>query len=483
MPSLFVMGVDENGEVNTYPVDQTDQNHSYIFDNGTLDHSPRSINIKLEADEDNSNDMLSGPMSSELADSQLVMMNGLDEVHFEDSLMQELDSGLMSIDEGSGGVAGGGDNYIMQHMDIRKPLSTLCRLLELRLGIELHGFSFVLQGTQLLESHKNLVDQCVQGEGVVQVNVQIQQHLKRINIIDVLKPAEDYVEDLDQLEPDAIDDEVSNPKLDEDTEQTPRSISHIKREKPVHEWQVDSAFKAAQDRLKIPANPEEWSVFHVRHWIQWAVRQFSLPKLQLSDWSITGADLFAMDIHDFSKIVPNDPGDIFWTHFELLRKMKVVAVIKEDKHKPPSEKLMKPKNKVSHNNTRYVYLDGTSHRAGGGNSGQIQLWQFLLELLTTRQYKTVIFWLGVEGEFKLNQPEKVAKLWGERKNKPTMNYEKLSRALRYYYEGDMISKVHGKRFVYKFVCDLKQLIGYSAVELALLVNYGNPHYRTHDISY
>lgn len=44
---------------------------SYIFDNGTLDHSPRSINIKLEADEDNSNDMLSGPMSSELADSQL----------------------------------------------------------------------------------------------------------------------------------------------------------------------------------------------------------------------------------------------------------------------------------------------------------------------------------------------------------------------------------------------------------------------------
>ncbi|XP_065172521.1 DNA-binding protein Ets97D [Atheta coriaria] len=424
MPSLFVMGVDENGEVNTYPVDQTDQNHSYIFDNGTLDHSPRSINIKLEADEDNSNDMLSGPMSSELADSQLVMMNGLDDHH------------------------------------------------------RTH-FTFYFQ----LESHKNLVDQCVQGEGVVQVNVQIQQHLKRINIIDVLKPAEDYVEDLDQLEPDAIDDEVSNPKLDEDTEQTPRSISHIKREKPVHEWQVDSAFKAAQDRLKIPANPEEWSVFHVRHWIQWAVRQFSLPKLQLSDWSITGADLFAMDIHDFSKIVPNDPGDIFWTHFELLRKMKVVAVIKEDKHKPPSEKLMKPKNKVSHNNTRYVYLDGTSHRAGGGNSGQIQLWQFLLELLTTRQYKTVIFWLGVEGEFKLNQPEKVAKLWGERKNKPTMNYEKLSRALRYYYEGDMISKVHGKRFVYKFVCDLKQLIGYSAVELALLVNYGNPHYRTHDISY
>ena len=37
--------------------------------------------------------------------------------------------------------------------------------------------------------------------------------------------------------------------------------------------------------------------------------------------------------------------------------------------------------------------------------------------------------------------------------------------MRYYYDGDMICKVHGKRFVYKFVCDLKQLLGYSASEL------------------
>ena len=45
-----------------------------------------------------------------------------------------------------------------------------------------------------MESHKNLVDQCVQGEGLVQVNVQIRQPQRRINIIDVLKPAEDYID-------------------------------------------------------------------------------------------------------------------------------------------------------------------------------------------------------------------------------------------------------------------------------------------------
>jgi GA-binding protein transcription factor alpha len=104
-----------------------------------------------------------------------------------------------------------------------------------------------------------------------------------------------------------------------------------------------------------------------------------------------------------------------------------------------------------------------------GNNGQIQLWQFLLEILTDKDYVSVIEWVGITGEFKLNDPEYVAQLWGERKNKPAMNYEKLSRALRYYYDGDMISKVQGKRFVYKFVCNLKELIGYDAEELSRLV--------------
>lgn len=45
-----------------------------------------------------------------------------------------------------------------------------------------------------MENHKNLVDQCIQGEGLVQINVQIQTHLKRINIVDVLKPTEDYAD-------------------------------------------------------------------------------------------------------------------------------------------------------------------------------------------------------------------------------------------------------------------------------------------------
>ncbi|XP_014672725.1 PREDICTED: ETS-like protein pointed, isoform P1 [Priapulus caudatus] len=47
-------------------------------------------------------------------------------------------------------------------------------------------------------------------------------------------------------------------------------------------------------------------------------------------------------------------------------------------------------------------------------------------------------------------PDEVARRWGERKSKPNMNYDKLSRALRYYYDKNIMTKVHGKRYAYKF---------------------------------
>ncbi|XP_077869562.1 transcriptional regulator ERG homolog [Saccoglossus kowalevskii] len=83
-------------------------------------------------------------------------------------------------------------------------------------------------------------------------------------------------------------------------------------------------------------------------------------------------------------------------------------------------------------------------------SGQIQLWQFLLELLSDSSNANCITWEGTNGEFKLTDPDEVARRWGERKSKPNMNYDKLSRALRYYYDKNIMTKVHGKRYAYKY---------------------------------
>ncbi|XP_043786975.1 ETS-like protein pointed isoform X5 [Apis laboriosa] len=103
-------------------------------------------------------------------------------------------------------------------------------------------------------------------------------------------------------------------------------------------------------------------------------------------------------------------------------------------------------------------------------SGPIQLWQFLLELLTDKSCQGFISWTGDGWEFKLTDPDEVARRWGIRKNKPKMNYEKLSRGLRYYYDKNIIHKTAGKRYVYRFVCDLQSLLGYSPEELHAMVD-------------
>ncbi|XP_062341656.1 protein C-ets-2 [Osmerus eperlanus] len=107
--------------------------------------------------------------------------------------------------------------------------------------------------------------------------------------------------------------------------------------------------------------------------------------------------------------------------------------------------------------------------AGFTGSGPIQLWQFLLELLTDKSCQSIISWTGDGWEFKLIDPDEVARRWGRRKNKPKMNYEKLSRGLRYYYDKHIIHKTSGKRYVYRFVCDLHNLLGYSAEELHIIL--------------
>ncbi|KAJ8939516.1 hypothetical protein NQ318_022234 [Aromia moschata] len=98
----------------------------------------------------------------------------------------------------------------------------------------------------------------------------------------------------------------------------------------------------------------------------------------------------------------------------------------------------------------YQLLNAATSRLVAQGSGQIQLWQFLLELLNDSSNAACITWEGTNGEFKLTDPDEVARRWGERKSKPNMNYDKLSRALRYYYDKNIMSKVHGKRYAYKF---------------------------------
>ena len=80
----------------------------------------------------------------------------------------------------------------------------------------------------------------------------------------------------------------------------------------------------------------------------------------------------------------------------------------------------------------------------------IHLWEFLEELLDDVTKSKYIAWVSREdGVFRLIDSKAVAKLWGQRKNRRGMNYEKMSRAIRYYYERGIVYHEEQKLF-YRF---------------------------------
>ncbi|XP_061110452.1 ETS domain-containing transcription factor ERF-like [Conger conger] len=108
-----------------------------------------------------------------------------------------------------------------------------------------------------------------------------------------------------------------------------------------------------------------------------------------------------------------------------------------------------------------VFPDWAYRPAWSPGPRQVQLWHFLLELLSQGE-GGAIGWGGEWGEFIIRDPERLARLWGERKGKPHMNYDKLSRALRYYYNKRILHKTKGKRFTYKFNFSKLILVNYPA---------------------
>ena len=89
---------------------------------------------------------------------------------------------------------------------------------------------------------------------------------------------------------------------------------------------------------------------------------------------------------------------------------------------------------------------------------QLQLWQFLLELLLVSPNAHLIQWTDDEYEFQINKPTEVAQLWGKCTNNPSMNYEKLARGLRYYYQKGIMNKVSGRKLTFTYAGSVRDYV-------------------------
>lgn len=235
----------------------------------------------------------------------------------------------------------------------------------------------------------------------------------------------------------------------------PASTTNAPTRAPLASWSVDHEFKTIRILNNIPDELEDWTSEHVALWLKWASRHFRLnDSIFSSQIGISGREVSQWRHDDVKIISPNDGDNLFWTHLQILKKCKLAAL-----QSTPIQ------------NTMSMATPGR----GRGMNGQIQLWQFLLETLINRANREIVEWVGSAGEFRLIQPESVARLWGQTKNKDGMTYEKMSRAMRYYYDGDIIHKVPSKRFHYKFVCDLKSRVGLTVPEIQQLADSPTVH--------
>ncbi|XP_013864992.1 SAM pointed domain-containing Ets transcription factor isoform X2 [Austrofundulus limnaeus] len=188
--------------------------------------------------------------------------------------------------------------------------------------------------------------------------------------------------------------------------------------------------------LNITPDATEWNTANVQKWLLWTEHLYRLPHAGKAFQELTGKDLCAMSEEEFRQRSPLC-GDTLHAHLDI---WKSAAWMKE---------------RCSVVETKATGHEELWSEADSSCSGQpIHLWQFLRELLLKpHSYGRCIRWLNKEkGIFKIEDSAHVARLWGLRKNRPAMNYDKLSRSIRQYYKKGIIRKPDvSQRLVYQFV--------------------------------
>ncbi|XP_052802525.1 ETS-related transcription factor Elf-5-like isoform X1 [Mya arenaria] len=221
--------------------------------------------------------------------------------------------------------------------------------------------------------------------------------------------------------------------------------------------------------LRISPDPRQWSCEQVREWISWQCQQAGLPQPSIETFYMLGAQLCQLSEDKFHELAPGCADHLtakldIWlnvmqhTSYNYAPQVTHIPV-------PLSPRLpSSPECNSPISNHGDEECTAASPRAAtfdfdrlpeerlSHHRQTIQLWQFLKLLLEDGGYTACIRWVDQSrGIFKIENSSRVAKLWGKRKNRPAMNYDKLSRSIRQYYKKGIIKKTeHSKRLVYQF---------------------------------
>ncbi|XP_041946211.1 SAM pointed domain-containing Ets transcription factor-like [Alosa sapidissima] len=189
--------------------------------------------------------------------------------------------------------------------------------------------------------------------------------------------------------------------------------------------------------LNITPDPVDWKEGNVQKWLLWTEHLYKLPSVGKAFQQLDGKDLCAMSQEDFHKLCPEYSSTLH-AHLDIWK----------------SAAWMHGRCSVTERPTPAGGQDAWPEADSSCSGQPVHLWQFLRELLLKpHNYSRYIRWLNKDkGIFKIEDSAQVARLWGQRKNRPAMNYDKLSRSIRQYYKKGIIRKPDmSQRLVYQFV--------------------------------
>ncbi|XP_031422411.1 transcription factor ETV7 isoform X2 [Clupea harengus] len=105
------------------------------------------------------------------------------------------------------------------------------------------------------------------------------------------------------------------------------------------------------------------------------------------------------------------------------------------------------------------------------------LWDYVYQVLSDSRYESFIKWDDPQTMvFRIVDPNGLARLWGNQKNRVNMTYEKMSRALRHYYKLNIIKKEPGQKLLFRFLKTPQQIMQSRGDKVESPENPSSPDY-------
>ncbi|NWZ69252.1 ETV7 factor, partial [Acrocephalus arundinaceus] len=255
--------------------------------------------------------------------------------------------------------------------------------------------------------------------------------------------------------------------------------------------------------------PSLWSKDDVIHWLRWAEKEYSLRPTDKSKFEMNGKALCILTKDDFRHRAPSS-GDVLYEILQFIKTQRRALVcspllnslFRKAKSTEEVQVIWEVCSDAAGQNQCWAAPGGvwqtakamttlrsmpaeSSCRPGAICSfpatlsapvdGKIAdcrlLWEYVYQLLSDRRYEPYIRWEDREAKvFRVVNPNGLAQLWGNHKNRMNMTYEKMSRALRHYYKLNIIKKEPGQKLLFRFLKTPGEVVHEKSSKLEQLEN-------------